>query len=99
LKPNQLISLATQTPTSCTLQGQCFAANPNKSELLFIFLALSVWTSYSQISNCQKITNDMQDTAIEMAEKADEIEKIKRRDVDPLLQNVKTKVTIHRYTI
>ena len=41
----------------------------------------------------------MQDTAIEMAEKADEIEKIKRRDVDPLLQNVKTKVTIHRYTI
>jgi hypothetical protein len=35
----------------------------------------------------------MQDTAKKMAEKADEIQKIKKLQVDPLLVNVTTKVT------
>jgi hypothetical protein len=34
----------------------------------------------------------MQNTAIAMAEKSDEIERIKQKDVDPLLKNVKTQV-------
>jgi hypothetical protein len=35
----------------------------------------------------------MQETAIDMAEEADGVEKIKQLEVDPLLQNVTTQVT------
>ncbi|CAB3984951.1 Hypothetical predicted protein [Paramuricea clavata] len=55
-----------------------------------IVTILSVWATYQQINNCQLIANDMQETAIDMAEEADEIEKIKQLQVDPLLRNVTT---------
>ena len=66
-----------------------------KFDILILLLALSAWTVYTQISNCIAIANDMQDTAILMSEKADEIEKFKQKDVDPLLANVKTQVIQH----
>ena len=72
--------------------------NNQISHALYICIALSIWTSYSQISNCQAVANDMQKTAIAMAEKADQIEKIKQEDVDPLLKDVKTKVVLRWHT-
>ena len=56
-----------------------------------VVTVLSVWTVYQQITSCQAIANDMQNTAKTMAEKADEIQKLKKTQVDPLLVNVTTK--------
>ena len=56
------------------------------------FLALSIWSTYQQINSCIIMTNDMQGTAIDMANKENDIVKIKKEQVDPLLVQVTQEV-------
>ena len=56
-----------------------------------VVTVLSAWSVYQQLKQCQLVANDMQNTAKQMAEKADEIQKLKKTQVDPLLANVTTK--------
>ena len=59
-------------------------------------LALSVWSTYTQIRACQIMTDDMQQTAIDMANQQNEVEQIKLEKVDPLLSNVTNEVNMLR---
>ncbi|XP_028397877.1 uncharacterized protein LOC114521592 [Dendronephthya gigantea] len=53
-----------------------------------LYTALSVWSVYKQISDCQKITDDMQETALNVTGTRDEIEKIIVTEVNPLFQDI-----------
>ena len=69
-----------------------------KCEMFFscFSLALSIWSTYQQINACQVMTNDMQQTAIDMANKENDVERIKLQKVDPLLSNVTNEVNMLR---
>jgi hypothetical protein len=49
---------------------------------------MSVWSVYKQIDDCQKITNDMQETALNATGTRDQIEKIKVTEVLQLIEDI-----------
>ena len=63
-----------------------------KFRLLPLFTALGIYSTWYQINQCKLLADSMQDEAFRVAEQRDEMEKMKKTEIDPLWVSVQSEV-------